>query len=215
MSIRVLIVDDHDLMRRGIRMVLEAESDLEVVGEAASGEEALRLALRLEPDVVIMDISLPGISGIEATRELRTALPKVRVLGLTIHEDEGYVRELMRAGGDGFIVKRSAAQELVRAIRAVVSGRAVLDPYITRSVVDAYISRTPETAEPQEDPFTPREREVLVMAAGGMTNARIAQHLHISIKTVQTHRAHIMEKLGAHDRIDLVRYAIRRGWVAP
>lgn len=215
MPVRVLIVDDHDLMRRGIRMVLETEPDLEVVGEAASGEEAVRLASRLEPDVVIMDISLPGISGIEATRLLRAASPQVRVLGLTIYEDEGYVRALLRAGGDGFIVKRSAAQELVRAIRAVVSGRAVLDPHITRSVVEAYIARTPEAAEPQADPFTPREREILVMAAGGMTNARIARELHISIKTVQTHRAHIMEKVGAHDRIDLVRYAIRQGWLTP
>lgn len=215
MAIRVLIVDDHNLVRQGIRMVLEAEPDFQLVGEAGSGEEAVRLAARLSPDVVIMDISLPGMSGIETTRRIRAACPRVRVLGLTMHEDEGYVRELLRAGADGYVVKRSAALELVRAIRAVVAGRAVLDPNVTRSVIEGYIARAPEPVDPADDPFTPREREILILAAEGLTNAEMADRLHISIKTVQTHRAHIMEKLGAHDRVDLVRYAIRRGWVAP
>lgn len=198
-------------------MVLQSEADIELVGEAGRGEEAVHLAESLHPDVVIMDISLPDISGIEATRRIKEAIPATHVIGLTMHEEEPYVLELLKAGADGYIVKRSAAADLVGAIRAVVQGQAILDPAITRAVVTGYVTRPtpqpPESAEPS--PLTPREKEILILVAEGNTNAEIARKLYISEKTVQTHRSNILDKLNIHDRTELVRYAIRLGLIEP
>jgi NarL family two-component system response regulator LiaR len=198
-------------------MVLQSEAGLELVGEAGRGEEAVQLAQALRPDVVIMDISLPDMSGIEATRRIKEAVPDTRVIGLTMHEEEPYVMELLRSGADGYIVKRSAASDLVGAIRAVIRGHAILDPAITRAVVAGYVSRPmPQAAEPGDGgPLTPREREILILVAEGNTNADIARKLYISEKTVQTHRSNILEKLNIHDRTELVRYAIRHGLIEP
>lgn len=216
MPIRVVVVDDHAMVRAGTRLVLEQEADIELAGEAATAAEALRRVADLQPDVVVMDIGLPDDSGISVTRQLKARFPHIKVLGLTVHEDEGYVLELLRAGADGYIVKSSAAADLVDAIRQVMGGRAVLDPAVTRAVISGYVTR-PEPAAappaPEPDPLTAREKEVLALVAQGLTNAEIAQRLYISIKTVETHRAHIMEKLGARDRTDLVRYAIRIGLI--
>lgn len=196
-------------------MVLQSEADIELVGEAGRGEEAVQIAEQVRPDVVIMDISLPDISGIEATRRIKENLPDTHVIGLTMHEEEPYVLELLRSGADGYIVKRSAAADLVGAIRAVVQGQAILDPAITRAVVTGYVSRptppSPEQAEPS--PLTPRETEILILVAEGNTNAEIARKLYISEKTVQTHRSNILDKLNIHDRTELVRYAIRQGLI--
>ncbi len=198
-------------------MVLQSEPDIELVAEAGRGEEACRLVEQHRPDVVIMDISLPDISGIEATKRIKESVPETHVIGLTMHEEEPYVLELLRAGADGYIVKRSAAADLVGAIRAVTQGQAILDPAITRAVVSGYVSRpsTPASGEVEPCPLTPREREILILVAEGNTNAEIARQLFISEKTVQTHRSNILDKLNIHDRTELVRYAIRQGLIEP
>lgn len=215
MAIRVLICDDHIMVRQGVRMVLQSESDIELVGEAGRGEEAVALAEQLKPEVVIMDLSLPDMSGIEATKRIKAALPSTRVIALTMHEEEPYVMEVLRAGAEAYIVKRSAAADLVNAMRQVMAGQAVLDPVVTKAVVTGYVSRpTPPTPDKETDSvLTPREREILILVAEGFTNAEIAKKLYISEKTVQTHRSNILDKLNIHDRTELVRYAIRHGLV--
>lgn len=205
------------MVRQGVRMVLQSEPDIELVAEAGTGQEAVRLAAELKPDVVIMDISLPDMSGMDATSKIKAAQPAIRVIGLTMHEEEPYVLELLRAGADGYIVKRSAAADLVSAIRSVMQGQAVLDPAVTRAVVSGYVSRPVPAAPGKEEhsPLTPRELEILILVAEGNTNAEIAKKLYISEKTVQTHRSNILDKLDIHDRTELVRYAIRQGLIIP
>jgi DNA-binding NarL/FixJ family response regulator len=213
-KIRVLVADDHAIVREGVRMILAKEPDIEVVGEAGDGQEALDLVERLRPQVVIMDISMPGVGGIEATQRLKATHPQVQVLALTMHEDESYVFQLLRAGAAGYVLKRAAAQDLVQAVRAAARGEAFLYPSVARRVVEDYLKRV-EAGEEREryDGLTAREKEILTLIAQGLSNQQIAEKLFISIKTVQTHRAHILEKLGLHDRTELVRYAIRKGLI--
>jgi len=213
-KIRVLLADDHAIVREGVKMILIKEPDIEVVGEASDGQEALDLVDRLKPGVVVMDISMPGMSGIEATQHVKERFPGVNVLALTMHEDESYVFKLLRAGASGYVLKRAAAQDLVQAVRAAAKGEAFLYPSVARKVVEDYLKRV-ETGEDREryDGLTEREKEILTVIAQGLSNQQIAQKLYISIKTVQTHRAHILEKLGLHDRTELVRYAIRKGLI--
>ncbi|HXF82803.1 MAG TPA: response regulator transcription factor [bacterium] len=213
-KIRVLVADDHAIVREGVRMILAKEPDVEVVGEAGDGQEALDLVERLRPHVVIMDISMPGVGGIEATQRLKAAHPQIQVLALTMHEDESYVFQLLRAGAAGYVLKRAAAQDLVQAVRAAARGEAFLYPSVARRVVEDYLKRV-EAGEEREryDGLTAREKEILTLIAQGLSNQQIAEKLFISIKTVQTHRAHILEKLGLHDRTELVRYAIRKGLI--
>lgn len=213
-KIRVLLADDHAIVREGVKMILIKEPDIEVVGEASDGQEALDLVDRLKPGVVVMDISMPGMGGIEATQHVRERHPGVNVLALTMHEDESYVFKLLRAGASGYVLKRAAAQDLVQAVRAAAKGEAFLYPSVARKVVEDYLKRV-ETGEDREryDGLTEREKEILTVIAQGLSNQQIAQKLYISIKTVQTHRAHILEKLGLHDRTELVRYAIRKGLI--
>ncbi len=215
-KIRVLVADDHTLVREGVRMILAKEPDIEVVGEASDGQEALGLVDTLHPDVVIMDISMPGMGGIEATQRLQERHPKVAVLALTMHEDESYVFRLLRAGASGYVLKRAAAQDLLQAVRAAARGESFLYPSVARKVVEDYLKRV-EAGEDREryDGLTEREKEILTLIAQGSSNQQIAEKLFISIKTVQTHRAHIMEKLNLHDRTALVRYAIRKGFIEP
>ncbi|MDR5683207.1 MAG: response regulator transcription factor [Armatimonadota bacterium] len=213
-KIRILIADDHSIVREGVRMILSGQRDFEVVGEAATGREALELARQLRPDVVVMDISMPDMTGIEATEKIRQELPSVQVLGLTMHEEPSYVFRMLRAGGAGYVLKRAAAEDLVSAVRAAHRGEAFLYPSVARLVVQDFLDRAAAKEEPASlDGLTPREREVLTLIAEGLTNQEIAKRLYISIKTVQTHRAHIMEKLNLHDRTELVRYAIRKGLI--
>lgn len=213
-KIRVLIADDHTIVREGVKMILARESDIEVVGEASDGSQALELVERLKPTVVVMDISMPGMGGIEATQKVKERHPRVNVLALTMHEDESYVFQLLRAGASGYVLKRAAAQDLVQAVRAAARGEAFLYPSVARKVVEDYLRRV-EVGEEREryDGLTGREKEILTLIAEGLANQEIAQKLYISIKTVQTHRAHILEKLGLHDRTELVRYAIRKGLI--
>jgi len=215
-KIRVVIADDHAVVREGIKMILGREPDIEVVGEAGNGREALDLVAKTKPHVVVMDISMPEMGGVEATRRVKEAHPKVNVLALTMHEDESYVFQLLKAGASGYVLKRGAAQDLVQAIRSAARGEAFLYPSVARSVLADYLKRVEAGEERYRfDGLTDREREILALIAEGLSNQEIAQKLYISIKTVQTHRTHIMEKLDLHNRAQLVRYAIRKGLIEP
>lgn len=213
---RILIADDHAIVREGIRMILDSQEDFEVVAEAQDGEEAVRLALELEPDVVVLDISMPKMTGIEAIQHIRRDLPKAHVLILTMHEEESYVFQLLRLGAAGYVLKRGAATDLVEAIRMAARGEAFLYPAVTTQLVRDYLDQVQAGGKPgRSDGLTEREREVLVLIAEGRTNQQIADQLSISVKTVQTHRAHLMDKLDLHDRSLLVRYAVRKGLINP
>lgn len=213
-KIRVLLADDHAIVRQGVKMILTNEPDIEVVGEAEDGEQAVDMAKKLKPDVAVLDISMPGINGIEATRQIKAALPNVQTLALTMHADDAYVFQVLKAGGSGYVLKRAAATDLVQAIHAARRGEAFLYPSVAKAVVADYLKRV-ESGEGREtyDGLTEREREILTLVAEGATNQQISEKLYISVKTVQTHRTHIMEKLNLHDRTMLVRYAIRKGLI--
>lgn len=209
-KIRILLADDHTILREGIRALLEDEPDMEVVQEAEDGRQAVQLACRLQPDVVLMDIAMPLLNGLEATRQIKCRCPGIHVLILTMHENEEYIRQVLAAGAMGYVLKDAAARELLDAIRAVRRGEAVLSPAITRLVIEDYLRWA--DVQPQEiaDGLTPREREVLQLVAEGYTNREIAEILCISIKTVQTHRSNLMQKLDLHDRGELIKYAIQK-----
>ena len=211
-KIRVLIADDHGLMRAGVRALLQATEDIEVVGEAEDGDEAIREVRRLEPDVVLMDVAMPGLGGLEATLVIRKEKPDVKILVLTQYDDREYVTRFLKAGVSGYVLKKAAAGELVAAIRAVERGGLVLDPEIARDVVD---DKGREHAQEQaEDPYetlTDREKQVLKLVAEGSSNKEIAETLDISVKTAMAHREHLMEKLDLHSRTELIKFALRRG----
>lgn len=211
--IRVLVADDHTIVREGLVMILRSSPDIEVVGEAADGEQAIAMVEKLKPHVVLMDISMPGMSGLEAIRHIRRAHPQVKVLALTIHESEDYILHVLRAGVHGYVVKRAAGQELLSAIRAVARGESYLHPAIVKVVLSDYLQRLEHG---QEEPvLTEREREIVRLIAEGYKNREIAQKLNISLKTVETHRANIMQKLNISDRVQLVRFAIRTRLIEP
>lgn len=215
-KIRVLLADDHAIVRQGVKLILTAEPDIEVIGEAEDGLQAVDLARQLKPDVAVLDISMPGINGIEATRQIKASVPGAAILALTMHADDSYVFQLLKAGGSGYVLKNAAATDLVQAVRAARRGEAFLYPSVAKAVVADYLKRL-EAGEGREtyDGLTQREKEILTLVAEGTTNQEIAERLYISVKTVQTHRAHIMEKLNLHDRTMLVRYAIRKGLIEP
>ncbi len=211
-KIRVLICDDHTILRDGIRLLLNAQPDMEVVGEAIDGREAVEKARALKPDVILMDIAMPSLNGLEATKQIRRDDPNARVLVLTMYESDEYIARMLEAGVLGYVLKKVAGSELVHAIRAVYQDEAFLYPSITKRLVEDYLRRV-ETGQ-ERDSFnglTDREREVLQLIAEGHPNKRIADILHLSVRTVQNHRAHIMEKLGMHDRGELIKYAIQKG----
>lgn len=212
MPIRILVVDDHVLIRQGIVGLLDAQPDLEVVGEAGSAEKAIQKTEATRPDLILMDIGMPGVNGLEATQRIRERLPDVRVLILTVHDREDYLFHALRAGAGGYVLKGADVQDLLSAIRSVHQGGIYLYPTVTRALLADYLRRL-EKGEEQAtyDGLTEREREVLRLIALGKTTSEIAQLLTISSHTVQTHRDHIMEKLGLHRKADLVRYAIRKG----
>jgi two-component system response regulator NreC len=212
-KIRLLLVDDHEIVRAGLRMLFLAEPDMEIVGEVGSGDEALQAVRDLKPDVVLMDVVMPGISGIEATRRLKQVDPDVEVLALTMHEDEQYFFEMLNAGAAGYIPKRAAPDDLVSAIRVVSQGNVFLYPTLAKLLVKDFLGRV-ETGSTSVTPeLTPREREVLTYIAEGYTNREIAEALVISIKTVDRHRENIMHKLNLHNRTELVKYAIEKGLI--
>lgn len=209
--IRILLADDHAVVRAGLRMLLGADAELQIVGEAETGAEALRLAAELEPDVVLMDISMPDLNGIEATRRIKAAHPDIAVLALTMHEDDQYFFEMLAAGASGYVPKRAAPNDLITAIHAVQQGGVFLFPSVARALVQDYLQRSASGSN--FDPLTEREREVLILIAQGRSNQEIADQLVISIKTVNRHRENIMTKLNLHSRVELVRYALEKGLI--
>jgi two-component system response regulator NreC len=213
--VRVLLVDDHAVVRAGLRLLLSADGEIEIVGEAENGAEGVRLARELTPDVVLMDISMPDMNGIEATRRIKAECPDTAVLALTMHEDDQYFFAMLAAGASGYVPKRAAPNDLVSAIHAVQKGGVFLFPSVARLLVNDYLQRAEHTGGPGRsfDVLTDREREVLVLIAQGRTNQEIADQLVISVKTVNRHRENIMAKLNLHSRVELVRYAIEKGLI--
>jgi two-component system response regulator NreC len=212
MTIRLLLVDDHAVIRSGLKMLLTSEADVEIVGEAGSGSEAVTVAGAARPDVILMDIGLPDMTGIEATRIIKARFPKIAIVALTIHEDEEYFFKMLEAGASGYVPKRAAPEELLTAVRAAASGEVYLYPSLAKLLVRDYLSQEREVEnKPALDGLTGREQEVLSLLADGVTNDQIAGSLVISPKTVERHRENIMRKLNLHSRAELVRYAIRKG----
>ncbi|MGQ0655645.1 MAG: response regulator [Betaproteobacteria bacterium] len=211
--IRVLLADDHSLVRAGIRSLLGAMAEVVVVAEASSGEDALELAARARPDVVLMDIAMKGMTGLDAAARLRERLPEVRVVILSMHSGEEYVLQALRAGAAGYLLKDAATGELELALRSVMRGESWLSPAVSRQVVEGYVQRT--AGEVAAEVLTARQREVLRLVAGGKSTKEIAFLLNLSVKTVETHRAQIMERLGIRDVAGLVRYALRTGLLPP
>jgi two-component system response regulator NreC len=207
--IKVVLADDHTLFREGLRALFAAESDIEVVAEASDGLEALRWTAELRPDVVVLDIMMPGMNGIEATRRIKTTYPETKVLILSMYDDEEYVQQLLAAGASGCTLKRATSEELIRALREVVAGGTPLHPAVAAKVVKDYVRRVQGGEEAANSELTPREIEVLRLVAEGHTNQEIAARLQLSRKTVDTHRTNLMRKLGIHDVTELVKYALR------
>jgi DNA-binding NarL/FixJ family response regulator len=218
-TINLILADDHAVVRAGTRQLLERQPDLRVVGEAADGEEAVRLAKELKPHVVVMDVRMPKMSGVEATRRIKQELPEVAVLVLTAHDDDEYVFALLQAGANGYLLKTAEMEELVKAIRAVAAGQSALDPVVTGKVVAQFASgrSLPDVLANVKDEYeglTEREMEILRLVGKGLTNKDIGQQLYISDRTVQAHLSNIFSKLGVNSRTEAVMYAVRRGWIS-
>jgi two-component system response regulator NreC len=207
--IRILLADDHALVRHGFRMILAAQADMEIAGEAGNGREAVELAQKLKPDVVVMDVTMPELNGIEATRRLIELSPRSRVLALSMHKDAVYVREILRAGARGYLLKDSADADLLAAVRAVAKGEGYLSPGVSDAVLSDYRRHVTDPL----DLLTSREREVLQMIAEGKTNKEIATSLNLSVYTIEAHRGRVMEKLNLHSTGELVRFAVRSGLI--
>ena len=215
LKIKLLLVDDHEILRAGLRMLFAAEPDMEIVGQVGSGDEAVQAAQNLAPDVVIMDVTMPGMDGIEATRQIKEIVPDTAVLALTMHEDEQYFFEMLHAGASGYIPKRAAPDDLVSAVRVVSEGNVFLHSTLAKFLMREMTNDAPQPAAPiAADNLTPREKEVLTYIAEGYTNREIAEQLVISVKTVDRHRENIMQKLNLHNRVELVKYAIEKGLIS-
>jgi two-component system response regulator NreC len=212
-SLRIFLADDHTVMREGLKSLVNAQADMEVIGEADNGRTALQKARELQPDVVIMDVSMPELSGIKVTEQLKRSCQKIKVLVLTAHDESGYLRQLLQVGASGYVLKKAAAEELINAIRAVASGGVYLDPTLAGKVVTGYVGSRRLKGTPQGNDLSEREAEVLRLVAWGYTNKEIGSYLTISVKTVETHKANILEKLDLRSRVEMVRYALRQGWL--
>lgn len=213
---KLLLVDDHTVVRQGLKALLNHEADIHIVGEADNGREALAAIPALAPNVILMDISMPGLNGIEATRQICQSHPALKVIILSMHANEEYVFQVLQAGAAGYVLKQSDSQEVLAAIRAVLSGSSFLSPAISRTVIDDYRQRVESRHQSSNsaNPLTPREREVLQLLAEGYPNREIAVELNISVKTVETHRSNMMKKLNLNNKTELVKYALRKGWAS-
>jgi DNA-binding NarL/FixJ family response regulator len=210
---RVLIADDHGIVRSGLRLLLERQDDIEVIGEAADGAEAREIAIRERPDLAILDVRMPKLTGLQVTREIKSQAPEVAVLILSMHDDERYLFEALKAGASGYVLKTQADTDLMEAIHAVERGEPFLTPSAQQALIKDVLERGPETGG--EEGLTPREEEIVKLVAEAHTTRQIAEILHLSEKTVENHRGNAMRKLGMRDRVELVRYAIRRGLIEP
>ena len=212
---KVLLADDHQMVRGGLRVVLDAEPDIEVVAEAGDGAEALRLGIEADIDLAVLDVSMPKLTGLQVARELHRHRPELRILMLSMHENEQYFFEALKAGASGYVLKSAANRDLIDAVRAAMRGEPFIYPAAASALVRDYLDRAARGEETPSDPLTPRELEVTKLIAEGLTSEEIADTLIISRKTVDRHRANILEKLGMRNRVELTRYAIRRGLVEP
>jgi two-component system response regulator NreC len=211
----LLLVDDHEIVRAGLRSLLERHQSVKIVGEASSGKEAVELAVELKPDVVLMDVSMGDMDGVEATRRIKERAPEVNVLALTVHEEEAYFFEMLTAGASGYVPKRASPQILLTAIAIVAEGEIFLHPAVAGTLVQEYLREGRSGARRRVyDGLTPRQREVLTLIAEGLSNQEIALQLDISVRTVERHRENIMERLNLHSRVELVKYALRKGLIA-
>ncbi len=209
-KIRVLLADDHTVVRRGLRRILETEADVEVVAEVGDGRAALQSAQQLRPQLVILDISLPGLNGIDVTRQLHKSLPEAKVLILSMHADPAYIKQSLQAGAQGYLLKDADDQDLLKAVAALAAGGSYFSPVVSKVVLDGYLHHTVESSDGVAL-LSDREREVLQLIAEGKSNKEIALLLHIALSTVESHRKHVMEKLGLHNTADVVRFAVRTG----
>lgn len=212
--IRVLLADDHAILREGLKALLSTDSGIEVIGEASNGEEAVALVGTLKPDVLLMDIGMPVMNGLEAAKKITQLYPSVKVLILTQYDSQEYLFNVLEAGAQGYVLKRSASTELFTAIKTIHDGLAYLSPAMTKTLIQEHFGSEQGVVEKTKDILTSREQEILKLIAEGKTNQEIADLLIISLKTVQTHRAHILEKLNMHDRTELVKYAISKGIIS-
>lgn len=212
-KLRILLAEDHLTVREGIKLLVNAQEDMEVVGEAENGEIAVKEAVRLEPDMVIMDVSMPVLNGLKATKRLRNTCPDIMILALSRHSDDGYLQQLISAGANGYVLKQSAPKELINAIRAVGSGKAYLDPALTQKVMGGYAVRSTSLRGEGKKDLSSREIEVLKLISFGYSNKEIATRLDLSVKTIEAHKANAMRKLGITGRIDIVKYAILQNWL--
>jgi two-component system response regulator NreC len=212
-TLRILLAEDHQTVREGIKLLVNAQPDMEVIGEAGDGELAIKEAIRLQPDIVLMDISMPNLNGLRATKKLRSISTDIKILTLTRHTDDGYLKQLIAAGANGYVLKQSAPTELINAIRTVAAGNAYLDPSLTRKVMGGYVNRSEAQRGENKADITERESEVLRLISFGYSNKEIATQLDLSVKTVEAHKANAMRKLGITSRIDIVKYAILRDWL--
>lgn len=212
--IRILLADDHAILREGLRLVLEKEPDFQVVGEAGDGQEAVEKARALHPDLVLLDIAMPRLNGVEAARRIKRHCPEAKILVLTQYDDRAYVLPILQAGADGYILKQTESYHLAEGIRAVMRGEATLSPPVARQLVDLVASEPSPEADHAEVTLTDREREVLILVAEGYSSRQIAEALGISPKTVDVHRTNLMRKLNLHNRVEVTRYAIRHGLIS-
>lgn len=212
MAIRVLLVDDHIVLRDGLKSLLNHESDIEVIGDVGDGREAISAVESLRPDVILTDISMPGLNGIESVRMLRHEHPTLKIIILSMHSSQEYVLQSLQAGANGYVVKQAEASEVLAAIRSVMAGGAYLSPTISKHLIDDYLSQTPE--EISAPKLTTREREVAQLIAEGQSTREISETLTISVKTVETHRMNIMKKLNAKSATDIIKYALKKGWIS-
>ena len=213
-KLRIVLVEDHEIVREGVKALINSQPDMNIIGEAGDGRAAILLAQELLPDVVVMDITMPDINGLRASEKMKQVCPQVEILMLTRHADDGFVQQLLRAGVNGYLLKQSAATELIRAIRTVAGGGSYLDPAITGKVIGGYVDRQAKPANADARPrLSDREAEILRFIAWGYSNKEIAARIEISVKTVEVHKANAMKKLGILSRIDIVSYALLQGWL--
>ena len=212
-KLRILLADDHETVREGLKVILNGQPDMEVVGQAANGSEAVSQTAALDPDLVIMDVSMPGGNGFEATQVLKASCPRTRVITLTRHRDEGYIHELLRAGASGYVLKQSRADELLQAVRTVAANGVYVDTAVAGQMLSGAARRSLRGTETTTTELSTREEEVLRAVAWGYSNKEIGAKLNVSVKTVETHKANALQKLGLHNRVDVVRYALFKGWL--